>query len=53
MTDSRCGPALATTKSPSDCESAITAGRALRVFALSPVIMIAPESTDSGAMPAA
>ena len=43
----------AVTPTPSDWESAITAGRALRVFALSPVMMIAPESTACGAIPAA
>ena len=46
----QCGPALAHHEIAERLGGAITAGRALRVLRF-PVIMIAPESTDSGAMP--
>jgi hypothetical protein len=53
ITDSRCGPAVATTKSPSSLETSITVARALRVFDVSPVMMMAPDSIWLRARPAA
>lgn len=53
MTDSRSGPAVATTKSPGSALSARSTSSALSVRAVSPVMMTAPLRTSCGVAPAA
>ena len=51
-TDSRSGPAVATTKSPLSAESAESSWLAFFLRAVSPVMMIAPVFTMAGVIPA-
>ena len=52
-TDSRSGPAVATTKSPARSERASSTSLAFSFRAVSPVMITAPVRTSSGVMPAA